>query len=60
MTPLALAAGGGVALAGFAAWRERRSARRSDPDAVAVVDWRMVQLAALSIVLISGYLALHG
>ncbi|WP_375271660.1 hypothetical protein [Sphingomonas sp.] len=34
-------------LALFAAWRERRRARRHDPDAVGWVDWRGVQMLTL-------------
>jgi hypothetical protein len=43
---------GGVAIgcllvALFAAWRERRSTRRTDPDAIGMLDWRGVQMFAL-------------
>ncbi len=36
-----------LALALLAGWRERRRARRHDPDAVGWVDWQGVQMLAL-------------
>ena len=36
-----------LALAFLAGWRERRRARRDDPDAVGWVDWTAVQMLAL-------------
>lgn len=36
-----------LVLALLAGWRERRRARRHDPDAIGWVDWRGVQMLAL-------------
>lgn len=49
-----------AALAIAAGWRERRRARRTDPDAVGAVDWLSVQMAALVVLAITGLIALHG
>ncbi|MBA3896339.1 MAG: hypothetical protein H0X36_04220 [Sphingomonadaceae bacterium] len=39
--------GGSLAVALFAAIAERRQARRSDPDRVAIVSWPLVMVLAL-------------
>jgi hypothetical protein len=49
-----------VLAAGGAAWGDRRRSGRSDPDAVGVLDWRTVQLAAIAGALVLGALALRG
>jgi heme A synthase len=56
---------GGVAIASvlvalFAAWRERRSARRTNPDAVGLLDWRGVQMFALITLAVSLLLVAKG
>jgi hypothetical protein len=52
-------AGGALALALLAAWRERARVRRHDLNRVAWVDWRSVQFAAILAVLVLAGLALH-
>lgn len=55
---LGAAASCGVAAA-VAAWRDSRRTRRHDPDAVGLIDWRTVQLAAIAAALILGALAIR-
>jgi len=56
-----LGAAASCAVAAFgAAWGDRRRARRSDPDAVGVLDWRTVQLVAIAGTLVLVALALRG
>lgn len=55
---LGAAASCAVAAAG-AAWRDHRIARREDPDAVGLVDWRTVQVAAIAAALVLGALAIR-
>lgn len=52
------AAGSCAISAAGAAWRERRRMRRRDPDAVGLVDWRTVQVAAIGLAIVLGGLAL--
>lgn len=47
-------------LALFAAWRERRRARRRDPDAVGLVDWRGVQMLSLILLAVALLLVVKG
>lgn len=51
-------AGALTTVALFAGWRERRRARRSDPDAVGLVPWPTVQVLALIGLALCGLLAL--
>lgn len=44
----------------FAAWRERRRARRVDPDAVGFLDWRGVQMLALILLAVALLLVAKG
>ncbi|WP_294190036.1 hypothetical protein [uncultured Sphingomonas sp.] len=44
----------------FAAWRERRRARRVDPDAVGLLDWRGVQMLALILLAVALLLVAKG
>lgn len=55
-----LAALGGicVAVAVFAGWREQRRRSRVNVDAVGVVDWTSVQVAALIALAVLGWVAL--
>ncbi|WP_085809255.1 hypothetical protein [Sphingomonas sp. TZW2008] len=52
------AAGSCTAAALVAAWRDRRRTCRYDPDAVGIVDWRTVQLAAIGAALVLIVLAI--
>lgn len=54
-------AGAGVALAiaVLAGWRDWRRRRRTDPDAVGIIDWPTVQVFALLVFVILASLALH-
>lgn len=42
-----------------AAWGDSRRTRRHDPDAVGVVDWRTVQVAAIAAALVLAALAIR-
>ena len=54
-----IAAAACLALALFAAWRERRRKRRDDPDAIGPIDWVSVQVFALIALAILAALAFH-
>ena len=41
-----------------AGWREHRRRARADPDAVGWVDWTLVQVGALIVAAIAGWVAL--
>ena len=47
-------------LALFAAWSDRRSAMRVDPDAVALFDWRGVQMFALILLAVALFVMAKG
>lgn len=53
------AAGLALLTAVFAGWRDWRRRRRSDPDAVGIADWPMVQIIALIAALCLATLAWH-
>jgi len=38
---------------------DHRRSRRSDPDAVGIVDWRSVQIFAFAVAVIAASVALH-
>lgn len=51
-------AGGALATAVLAGWREHGRRRRTDPDAVGLVSWPTVQMLALIALAACGLLAL--
>lgn len=57
---LAMLAALSVVVALIAGWRDHRRRRRRDLDAVGVIDWTAVQLAALVALAVLGWVALKG
>ena len=55
---LGAAASCAIAAAG-AAWGDHKRSRRDDPDAVGLVDWRTVQVAAIAATLVLAALAIR-
>lgn len=51
-------AGAAVGVAVLAGWRDHRRRRRANPDAVGWVDWTLVQVIALIVAAIAGWVAL--
>lgn len=49
-----------IAIAGLAAYGDRRRIHRSDPDRVGFMPWTLVQVVALFAAAIAGTLALKG
>ncbi|MFK3889180.1 hypothetical protein [Sphingomonas sp. NPDC079357] len=47
-----------LCVAVLAGWREHRRRRRADPDAVGWIDWTLVQVIALIVAAIAGWVAL--
>ncbi|WP_341208523.1 hypothetical protein [uncultured Sphingomonas sp.] len=55
---LCVIAAAAVGVAVLAGWREHRRRRRANPDAVGWVDWTLVQVIALIVAAITGWIAL--
>lgn len=47
-----------LCVAVLAGWRDHRRRRRADPDAVGWIDWTLVQVIALIVAAIAGWVAL--